>query len=268
MRGAAIAAVVVFLLVAAPFTGAQDLASRWQAILDEVVTGDGVRYHLLDSHLEADFDSLLSLLATYDTAGIRTDADKIAFWVTAYNILFLERVRAAGMPRDISEHGFEAFFGVPLSVARMEMSLDQIEHVILRRQPGPDVIARLGVQSMDPRIHVVLNCGALSCPPLRRLALTPENLQGELEEAMDEFVNSDRHFRADEHGWSVSSLIDWFADDWDLHGPAGDFLVQYVREDRPAWRALTNLFAGRTAAEIVRQSGVRTRYDWRLNIAR
>ena len=61
------------------------------------------------------------------------------------------------------------------------LTLDEIEHGILRgnkphpsNHQGPPIFGdpadpriRLAVTNFDPRIHFALNCGALSCPPIR-----------------------------------------------------------------------------------------------------
>ncbi|GMI39843.1 hypothetical protein TeGR_g12793 [Tetraparma gracilis] len=51
------------------------------------------------------------------------------------------------------------------------LSLDDVEHGLLRSEPGrfPPGDAREGLRvQLDKRVHFALNCGASSCPPVRR----------------------------------------------------------------------------------------------------
>jgi len=268
MTARPLCALLALLAFPLPAAG-QDITSDWNALLPELVAADGgVRYARLATDLEAPFDDLRHALREVSPSNLATDRQRLAFWINAYNILFLERVRAAGVPDDIEAHGFEAFFEAPVRVAGQYLTLDQIEHVILRRQPGPAAVERLAVSKVDPRIHVALNCGAVSCPRLRTTAFTEENLDRELDAAMREFVNSERHFRKVGGEWFVSSLLEWFAEDWDLHAPAGDYLARFVDDGRTSSADLKMLLVGRSAVEIVRQPGVRVHYDWMLNEAR
>ena len=63
------------------------------------------------------------------------------------------------------------------NVGGLLFTLDEIEHGILRVNKGhpkdgkpmfnDDKRKKLMVESLDPRIHFALNCGAASCPPIR-----------------------------------------------------------------------------------------------------
>ena len=66
------------------------------------------------------------------------------------------------------------------NVGGLLFTLDEIEHGVLRCNRGhpkdqkpmfSDEEAResLALNSLDPRIHFALNCGATSCPPIRFL---------------------------------------------------------------------------------------------------
>ena len=239
----------------------------WSEILGRIVTDDGlVRYDLLDGPQRDDFDAVIEAVETFDASALTTDAEKLAFWMNAYNAKMIERVLAAGVPANIEAHGFDFFFKTPVRVASRDLTLDQIEHGILRRQD--ETLVTLQPSVLDPRLHVGLNCGAISCPRLRQRAFTAANLDAELDRAMRDFVNSPRHFRFDGDTAVLSSLLDWFGDDFDSTGEsAGDYLLGYMDADRLNADRLQELFAGRTAAEIKAQPDVRFEYRWDLNAA-
>jgi len=143
------------------------------------------------------------LAAALDTDGART-----AFWVNIYNAATQRAL--ADDPGQYENR--RQFFSTPLvTVAGRELSLDEIEHGILRRShsmfalgylrtPGPlrDSYVELHAPAeRDPRIHFALNCGADSCPPIA--AYTREEIDSQLERAtrgyLDRTVAYDRDAR-------------------------------------------------------------------------
>jgi hypothetical protein len=179
----------------------------------------------------------------------------------------IERVLVADMPANIEAHGFDFFFETPVRVAGRDLTLDQIEHDILRRRGG-EAYAALQPRSLDPRLHVGLNCGAISCPRLRSRAFTASTVDAELDRAMRDFVNSPAHFRFEGDAAVLSSLLDWFGSDFDATGePAGDYLLAFMDPDRADAERLRDLFEGHSAAEIAALPGVRSEYAWDLNAA-
>jgi len=209
---------------------------------------------------------VIAAIESFDASALTTDAEKLAFWMNAYNAKMIERVLAADVPDNIEAHGFDFFFKTPVRVAGRDLTLDRIEHGLLRRQD--ESLAELQPSTLDPRLHVGLNCGAISCPRLRQRAFTAANLDPELDRAMRDFVNSLRHFRVEGETAVLSSLLDWFGSDFDSTGePAGGYLLGFMDADRPDADRLRELFAGRTAAEIKAQPNVRFEYRWDLNAA-
>ena len=112
-----------------------------------------------------------------------------------------------------------------------------------------------------------LNCAAVSCPRLRDRAFTADNVDAELDAAMRDFMTSSRHFRVEGDTIVVSSLLDWFAADFDLHGPAGDYLLGFMPTDRPGAERLRALLEGTSAAGLKQKPAVRYEYLWDVNRA-
>ena len=277
-RAAMLALVVLsaLLLSAPPGAGASTDESSWcvpyekawSDLLGRVVTDAGlVRYDLLAGPLRDEFDAVAAAIEAFDASTLDTFSEKLTFWVNAYNVKIVKRVLEAGVPENIEDYGFAFFFETPVRVAGYDVTLNQIEHLILRRQDGPVELEALAVNRLDPRLHVGLNCGAISCPRLR--AFTVANVDAELDAAMRDFVNSPQHFRFEGDTAALSSLLDWFAADWDVMGPdeAGDYLLGFMDSDRPDANRLRRLFEGQSAAEIRALPNVRFAYDWDLNAA-
>ena len=139
-------------------------------------------------------------------------------------------------------------------LAGTEMTLDNIEHNVLRQNYS------------EPRFHFAVNCASISCPPLRSEPYIDVRLDRQLVVATRDFLASDSGVHVEGNYLYVSSLFDWYAE---------DFVDQYanlvevtgtVRE-----RAITGIIAkyGPSMASHVAQSGrAKVRflpYDWSLN---
>ena len=131
-----------------------------------------------------------------DPATLRGDAARIAFWINTYNERLLgflaERPRSGHLFRHRRLFRREAF-----EIGGLAYTLDVIEHGLLRLNARPPYSPRrllrpgdprLGAapSQLDPRIHFALNCGARSCPPVRRYSAT--GLDDELDRAARSYI--------------------------------------------------------------------------------
>lgn len=128
-----------------------------------------------------------------------------------------------------------------VSIAGIELTLDDIEHRILRAFFD------------DHRIHFAVNCASFGCPNLTLHAFTADTLEAQLAEVEIEYINDPRGARFDANGrLTISSLFDWYRDDF-ASSEAGvlDYIARLHRTH---------------AAEIARYDrSVRYEYDWTLN---
>ena len=245
-------------------------------VLEAVVADNGmVRYAKLGQPPHrARLDSVLNALRHYELSRLDSDAARKAFWINAYNALMLDAVQRQPSRRNVlgGDEG-AIFFKTPREVGGLRVTLDQIENVVLRRQPGPASLTSHRVARLDPRIHVALNCAAISCPRLRPVALTPANLDAQLDAGMRDFTASPRHFRVTGGQIVLSSLLDWFGGDFDTHAPAGEYLLRFMPTSRPGYVELRALLAGRNAEALRAQTRaprgpkVVFDYDWTVNRA-
>ncbi len=122
--------------------------------------------------------------------------------------------------------GYRFFIGMKITVGNEKTNLKKLE----------DKVIRDGFQ--DPRVHAALNCASISCPRLPQKAFDPEHLDEELDAAMMEFVQSDRHVRVVPTSRTVylSKIFDWFAKDFlgyeKSQGNAEPNLIDYVNRYR------------------------------------
>jgi hypothetical protein len=207
------------------------------------LAGTRVDYRALAA--SQDWQRLVEQLDSSDASALRTREEELAFWIDAYNILAIDLVvRHPGITsiRDIGSFLSPVWKREAGRVAGRSISLDEIEHGILRKQG-------------EPRIHAAIVCASLSCPPLRREPFDPARLDSQLDDAVRRFLASPaKGLRLDrERGvvW-LSRIFDWFEADFE---PAGvlAFVSRYLSD------------ADRAFLEARRPRIRYFDYDWRLN---
>ena len=111
----------------------------------------------------------------------------------------------------------DSFSGKRHDVAGGKASLDDIENGSLRPLLGY-------------RTHAVLVCAARSCPPLQRFAYTAAQLDQQIDTAYRAwFARGDlNQFSPDKKKVEISSIFNWYKDDFDKTGGVKQVLVQYA----------------------------------------
>ncbi|MEF8801285.1 MAG: DUF547 domain-containing protein [Halolamina sp.] len=157
-----------------------------------------------------------------------------AFWLNTYNAYaqyHLER------KPELYDSRRRFFGGKRLRIAGKQLSLDDVEHGILRAsaskyglgylpRPFPSAFERSHrLPTVDPRIHFALNCGAESCPPI--LAYSAESVDEELEWATEGFLESNAS-RDDEGVVWLSRLFLYYRGDFGGRSGIYDFLERYA----------------------------------------
>ena len=184
-------------------------------------------------------------ISTYNRAQQR------AYWINLYNALTVKVVldNSADGPVDsimdinISP-GFFSFGPWDKKLLRIEdeaISLNDIEHRILRPL------------WRDPRIHYVLNCASIGCPNLGARAYGAKDMETRLDAAARAFINHPRGARFENGDLVVSSIYDWFIEDF---GDDEAGVLAHLRQY--AAPALAEKLAGHRRLD-------RSTYDWRLN---
>lgn len=164
--------------------------------------------------------------------GLTDDAARLAFWIDVYN-------GAAARERDVrldSWRGRLRFLGRDVvRVAGERLSLDRIEHGILRRgrwRFGAGYLRsprrtpferRHEVERLDPRIHFALNCAAASCPPIA--AYAPGRIDEQLDLATRSFLAASVSMREDVA--RVSPIFLWYHGDFRARGGVRAFLAAH-----------------------------------------
>ena len=160
--------------------------------------------------------------------------DRLTFWLNLYNAFFQVIVKEHP---EWFKNKMKLFFGKHIIVAHQKMSLDDIEHNMLRkstykwslgyiRKPFPSAFENAyQVKQLDPRIHFALNCGAVSCPPIR--FYTSENVHEQLDIATVNFLNQDVLYDSEKRTVSITKLFNWFRGDFGGKRGARKILKKY-----------------------------------------
>lgn len=143
---------------------------------------------------------------------------KLAFYINAYNVYAIKMVIDHYPVESIRDIG--SFFS-PVwrrTVGRIhgeEVSLDHIEHTILRSMG-------------EPRIHFAIVCASLSCPNLRREAYSAGRLEQQLDTQTRQFLdNSSKGALLAGRRLRVSQIFSWFEEDFELSGGVEAFIRHY-----------------------------------------
>lgn len=229
--------------------------SAWDALLKSYVRPgtDGlnrVAYAAFKRSGHGELKTYLQRLQAVDPTTLAR-SEQFAFLANLYNAktidVVLEKYPVKSI-RDIKLGGgvVAAFTGGPwkaklLTLAGTELSLDDIEHNILR------------AVFKDPRVHYAVNCASVGCPNLATEALTAAKLESQLDAGARAYINHPRGVTAVTDGVRVSSIYNWFKADFGGNDTGVlQHLAKYAKPDLAQRLKAANSIVG-------------DYYDWTLN---
>lgn len=231
--------------------------SAWDKLLASYVSTDADGVNRIDyARFKAEGRAALQgYIASLEAVDVKSldRPEQFAFWANLYNAktiaIVLDKYPVKSI-KDISLGGglLAAVTGGPwkakvLKVAGVDLSLDDIEHAILRPL------------FKDPRVHYAVNCASFGCPNLAAEALTGAKLEAQLDAGARAYVNSPRGLSVSDGDVTASSIYSWFQDDF---GGSEAGVLAHMR--KYADEALKQKLEGISA--IAGYS-----YDWNLNDA-
>jgi hypothetical protein len=239
-------------------------------VLDKYVDDSGlVNYSRLKQE-RAELDKFVRALRDLDAATFLNwpDVEKIAFWLNAYNALTLKviidnmpAVSGSGRSDGKSLKSIRQIRGVwdkkKFSIMQRNLTLDQIEHEILRKE------------FKEPRIHFALNCASKGCPVLRREPYVGQNLERQLESQAKIFLSNRQNFYIDRAKRKVylSSILKWYGDDFvDVYAPRTGFSEH--NKKKKAVLYFVSLYLKEEDSRYLAEKNFSVRYlkyDWSLN---
>lgn len=196
-----------------------------------------------------------------------TDADRLAYWINAYNAstisLVLDRYPVGSVHeiqtgftrllRPILPAGAGFFFFHRIQLGGARTSLYFLENGVIRERFD------------EPRIHFALNCASISCPRLPSTAFRVESLEADLARETQHFLAEERNVAIDPEAGVVrlSSIFDWYAKDFtgwmERHAPEEPAtLLGWVTHHAEGAKRQQLLDCAECRVEFVT-------YDWGLN---
>jgi len=167
------------------------------------------------------------------------ESKKKAFWLNIYNAYV--QILLGENPELFEDRnswfGYNFFTSPQVTVAGKELSFDQIEHGIMRRskikislgyldQWFPDkFVKKFWWNSIDPRIHFALNCGAASCPPIA--VYDPARVNEQLDITAKKYLENTTDYNPDSGVVTVNRLMSWFRADFGGKEGAIEMLKEY-----------------------------------------
>jgi hypothetical protein len=230
---------IISILLLGIFVSSNAQTSIFNSLLQKHVDKQGnVDYKGLKTD-EATLNTYIDYLAATSPEKSWSVNKQKAFWINAYNAytiqLILDNYPLKSITK-IKKKGKTAW-KIPFAKVGNEVyTLDHIEHKILRK----DVF--------DPKIHVGVNCASISCPKLANIAFTEENIEAELTRLMKEFINDASKNKLSEKKVQISSIFDWFKDDFSKNGSVIDYVNTFSEMEINSNAKITYL-----------------KYDWSLN---
>jgi hypothetical protein len=163
---------------------------------------------------DARFVNYLDKLYRVDAHALPTRAERLAFWINAYNAFAIKGILDGYSPRTLLGR-YRYFIARKYDVGGERINLYDIEQKILIPEFN------------EPRIHFAIVCASASCPKLRSQAYTADQLETQLAQSAHEFINDPTRNRFDHQNKraQLSEIFKWFEQDFAAN--AGS-LSQYV----------------------------------------
>lgn len=285
MRGSWQLLTVVWWVVLCGAKPVDQLADQWQALLDKHVGQQGQVSYLgfrndrqqllkyLDGHRQ--------LTVTFD------DSTKKALYINLYNAFMIEAILRYCDEKKINlsskdflslkinrlkVKGGNIWNGsYKVAIAGQMVNLDNIEHDLIRGQANAGELAKLKVKVLDPRIHMAVNCAAISCPRLRKEAYRPATVDKMLQDNIGNFVNAGNHLKSlANNKIKLNKIILWYYEDFEQQaGGAGSYLASFLNTKTASRLALANTLKeklnNRVKVALRFSRAVDFFYNWQIN---
>lgn len=215
---------------------------RWQQLLDKYLVVEPqqtlFRYNQVTKKDKQSLDTYIYQLSQLDPLKYNRNV-QFAYWVNLYNALTVQLILTHYPITSITKLGGLFNFGPwdqqLIIINQKKLSLNDIEHRILRP------IWR------DPRIHYAVNCASLGCPDLLPQVLNSRQLNQQLDIAATRFINSNKGINISAHQVTLSSIYDWYHQDFGNKQSLQQHLNHYLMNKK------------------INLKNIKYNYNWQLN---
>ncbi len=224
--------------------------SQWNTLLKKYVDSVGRVDYAAWQHSTSDVRALDSYLASLSYADPRIQSSReaqLAYWINAYNAATIKGVLREYPTSSIRNHtaklyGYNIWHDLLLAVGNTKISLNDIEHKVLRKMG-------------EPRVHFAIVCASHSCPRLLNEAYAAKTVEQQLTTNSRNFFASRENFQYTNGAFYLSSILKWFAEDFGANRSAQLRSIAPYLPEASAQQA--------AAAGLGRISYLE--YDWSLN---
>lgn len=225
-----------------------NFTNQWDAILTEYVDSEGkVAYFALKNESER-LNKILNDLGSLQIQTL-SGKQKLATHINLYNFLTVFGIvhfyPLNSILDKVSVGGFNFWKDMYFQFYDAKLSLDQIEHSILRKMN-------------EPRIHFAIVCASISCPILLNKAFRSNTLELQLRNQTNLFLSNPLNIVWDHNAKSVrlSAIFTWFRNDF---GSSDKEVLSFIRNYLP--KDVKNNLSNIAEYSI----GPELSYDWNLN---
>ncbi|MEM9172608.1 MAG: DUF547 domain-containing protein [Pseudomonadota bacterium] len=221
-RGSCAGLALAFSLLLSMNTNADTEAvfTPFAPLLADHVDNGNVDYRAFARSTE--FAQMVTALATLAPAQDADQANRLAFYINAYNALSIQGILDGYSPESIwgrlkffKRRKYDAF--------NTSLSLYELEHERI-------------ISEGEPRIHFAIVCASQSCPPLQSTLFTPAGLDAQLDAAARGFINAQdkNQFDVANRKATLSRIFKWYKQEFEVAGGGSlaGYLAQYA--DDPA----------------------------------
>lgn len=168
-------------------------------VLVGAVSDRGVDYGLLATR-KGDLGLFLAEVAAADTSTF-SRRQKLAFYVNAYNAYTVATILDEQPVKSIRDlDGGEVWKTRRFAVGGESITLDAMEHQHARKLA-------------DGRVHAVVNCASVGCPPLPPAPLVAAGIDAQLDAAARRWVRVNA-YETDGSTLRLSRIFEWYAADF------------------------------------------------------
>jgi hypothetical protein len=223
--------------------------SIWDDLLQSHVSDSGSvdykKWHASAKDVQ-DLDRYINQLSNASQKLPATKESKLAFWINAYNAVTVKGILREYPTTSIRNHtaklfGYNIWDDLQLYVGGTAVSLNQMEHEILRKMN-------------EPRIHFAIVCASKSCPRLLNRAFVSDQINQQLDSNAKHFFAQRANFQVTGNNVTLSSILNWFGEDFGSNQSA---VMRRITPWLPAGKA-----------DLINPAKVNVKYsdyDWSLN---
>ncbi len=202
--------------------------SSWDRLLAAYIEEEqGLNYFRYSTVTPADREALESYVDRLQSVIVTESGrqQQYAYWINLYNALTIKVILDHYPVKSIREISYSLLSRGPwkeklVTVEGMKLSLDDIEHEILRP------VFR------DNRIHYAVNCASIGCPNLQATAFTADNIEDLLDDAARQYINHPRGVAIHGDDLVVSSIFKWYTEDFGgSDREIIEYFIQYAEPD-------------------------------------